>query len=338
MNQSLVSRLLPALSVLVVALVAGLFISDNRVWLDTMVYAGIYAMIALSIGIAYGQGGMLSIAQAAFATVGAYATAVVTLRFGVSPWIGLVAAVLVPAALGYIMARVLVRLSHLALAIATLVVGEIVLVLIRQGGSVTGGFIGLSGIPGLDRIDGAWRYYLLVWGALGLVLVLYANLRASAFGRALTTAKHDTLRARADGIRVESVLARTFALSAGVAGLGGWLYAHYVSYVAPESLPPLLSISVILMAVVGGVVFIAGPVVGAVGLTILQTFLPSDEIQGLLYGGTLIIVLIGAPSGVLGLAQRLARMLGRRRDGKPLPHDADKQPGEVPARAEVVGS
>jgi branched-chain amino acid transport system permease protein len=309
-------------------------IRGNSVWLDTSVYTAIYAIIALSIGISYGQAGILSAAQAAFAAMGAYATAIVSIRYDQSPYLGLVAAVTLPALVGYPLARVVTRLSHLALAIATLVFGSIVTIIIRESGSFTGGFIGLSGVPKLSIAPTAIRYHLLAWGIVVLVVVIYRNLMPTARGRALRTIRHDPLLARADGVHVAHNLAMTFAISSALAGCAGWLYVHYISFIAPDSLPPQLSIDVILMAVIGGVSFATGPVVGSILLGIFQTYLPAKETKGLLYGGVLVLVLLVAPEGILGLGAGLIKRM-RRPSEVTLELEAEAEAG-VPAGTEVA--
>jgi branched-chain amino acid transport system permease protein len=314
--------------------IATAFIKGNSVWLDTSVYTAIYAIIALSIGISYGQAGILSAAQAAFAAMGAYASAIISIRYDQSPYLGLLAAVALPAVVGYPLARVVTRLSHLALAIATLVFGSIVTIVIRESGSFTGGFIGLSGVPKLSIAPTALRYHLLAWGIVVVVVVIYRNLMPTAHGRSLRTIRHDPLLARADGVDVSHSLAMTFAISSALAGSAGWLYVHYISFIAPDSLPPQLSIDVILMAVIGGVSFATGPVVGAIVLGIFQTYLPAKETKGLLYGGALVFVLLVAPEGILGLISGALKR--RRRPSKvELTLEAEAEAG-VPAGTEVT--
>src|SRR5690606_5789307 len=167
-----------------------------------------------------------------------------------------------------------------------------------------GGFIGLGGIPTLEFADEPAIFHLMAWAFVVVSLVIYANIMASAAGRALNTLRNDELRAEADGDRGPHRLAALFAISAGMCGAAGWLYAHYLTYLAPESLAPLLSITVLLMVIVGGSRYVLGPVVGAAALTYLNDWLP-DEIQGMLYGGALVLVLLIAPKGILGVLEAL---------------------------------
>lgn len=297
------SAILLALALLAVTIL----IRNNTVWLNTSVVIAIYSLIALSVGISYGQAGILSVAQAAFASVGAYATAIVTTRYDGPAVLGLLLALVLPPLIAYPLARLVTRLNALSLAIATLVFGQAFDIILRDGGDFTGGYIGLSGIPPLPFASTLLQYHVLAWAAVLIVVVLLGNLIQSPFGRATNTLRSDTLRAVADGVNVPHVRSVILAFSASIAGLGGWLYAHHIAYIGPDSLGPSVSLSVLLMAVVGGAQTVLGPVVGAALLTLLFKFIPSQEVQGMFYGGALIAVLVLTPSGLLGLRMRPGR-------------------------------
>src|SRR5690606_15256188 len=273
---------------------------NSPFWLDNSVLVAIFALMALSVGMAYGQAGILSMAPAAFGSIGAFATSIATTRYGLSPFIGLALALTLPRVLAYPMARAITRLSPLPLSIATLLLSLVLELAIREGGSYTGGYIGLSGIPSLWFATDLGSMHILSWVLVVIVLVLYANLTDSAVGRAVKTAQHDPLRATADGVNVPSLLAVYFALSASVAGLAGWLYAHHLTYMGPDSLTMHVSIKIVLMAVIGGASTFLGPVLGAAFLTLITLYLPAAETQGMIFGGVLIFVLLVAPNGVLG--------------------------------------
>jgi branched-chain amino acid transport system permease protein len=199
------------------------------------------------------------------------------------------------------------------LSIATLLLSLVLELGIREGGSVTGGYIGLSGIPSLWFADSLFGMHVLGWILVALVLVLYVNITDSGVGRAVKTAQHDPLRATADGVNVPALLASYFALSASVAGLAGWLYAHHLTYMGPDSLTMHVSIRIVLMAVIGGASTFLGPVLGAAFLTLITLYLPAAETQGMIFGAVLIFVLLVAPNGVLGTNWRKLLSGGKRR-------------------------
>lgn len=297
--------LTPALTVAALAALASVFVTGNLFWLDTSVLMAIYALMALSVGVSFGLCGILSVAQAAFAALGAYGTAILTTRYGAPPLTGLLVAVALPAAFAYPFARLVTNMSHLGLAMATLLFSSMFDILVREGGDLTGGYIGLSGLPPLPGpMDAGWLHGL-AWGIVALVALILALLYRSPYGAGLKSVRNDALRAAADGIDVAHARSTALSLSAGIAGIAGWLYAHYISYLGPESLGSSVSISVLLMAMVGGVSTVLGPILGAVVLTLLSTLLPGAESAGMFYGGALLLVLLIAPKGLMSLRDLL---------------------------------
>jgi branched-chain amino acid transport system permease protein len=310
------SRRRNTLIMLIVGMVACAVAPLNPVWLDTVILTGILALIALSAGLSYGQAGILSMAQGSFAAIGAYATAVCATRFGLPAWAGLVLAIALPATLAWVLARMVTRMAELAVALATLALATLLEIIARNWDAVTGGYVGIAGIPPVEGFTVGWRFNILVWVFVVIAVLLYENLMKSAHGRALKIAKHDRTRAMADGIAVAPLLSAMFATSAAMAGAGGWLYAHYITYMSPQSLDTYASISALLMAVVGGAGFILGPVLGTFLLSLLGKMLPAQEAQGLFYGGALIVILVVAPEGLLGWISHLVDKIGGR---KPAP-------------------
>lgn len=290
-------------------------VGNNLVALNVLTLIAISSIIALSVGISYGQAGILSVAQGTFASIGAYTTGILGARYGWSPFAALPLAVLLPAVFAYPLAYLVMRLSPLALAIATLLFGKIVDIALRSGEEFTGGYIGLSGVPPLDPFAQPVWFNGLAWALVLAVVWTTENLMRSSFGRAVNTIRHDPVRATADGVDVRAMQSAVFALGAAVAGLGGWLYAHYLSFISPESLGLQVSISALLMAVVGGSSYLLGPIVGAVVLTLIVNHFPgAAEMQGMFYGGALLLILLVAPGGIVGLLaqrRRRARVSGR---------------------------
>jgi len=289
---------------LAVAIVACAVAPLKPVWLDTVVLTGILALISLSAGLSFGQAGILSMAQGTFAAIGAYATAVCTTRLGLPAWAGLPLAIALPAVLAWVLARMVTRMPELATALATLALATLLEIVARNWDAVTGGYVGIAGIPPVEGFAVGWRFNILVWTFVVLAVLVYENLMNSAHGRALNIVRHDRTRAMADGVAVAPLLSAMLATSGAMAGAGGWLYAHYITYMSPQSLDTVASISALLMAVVGGAGYILGPVVGTFLLSLLGKLLPAQEAQGLFYGGALILILVMAPEGLLGWIHR----------------------------------
>lgn len=305
----------------------------SPVWLDTVILTGILALISLSAGLSFGQAGILSMAQGAFAAIGAYATAICATRFGLSAWIGLALAIVLPALLAWAVARMVTRMVPLATALATLALATVLEIVARNWDAVTGGYVGIAGVPPIEGFGTGWRFNILVWVFVLLAVLVYENLMNSAHGRALNIVRHDRTRAMADGIAVAPLLSAMLATSGAMAGAGGWLYVHYITYMSPHSLDTYASISALLMAVVGGAGYILGPVLGTFLLNLLGKLLPAQEAQGLFYGGALILILVVAPEGLLGLAHRaIERVRAHKRRRSPDVRSetkAESRPAEV---------
>lgn len=305
----------------------------NPVWLDTVILAGIFALIALSAGLSFGQAGILSMAQGAFAAIGAYATAICATRFGLPAWVGLALAIALPATLAWGLARMVTRMPELATALATLALATLLEILARNWDAVTGGYVGIAGIPPVEGFGVGWRFNILVWVFVLIAVVVYENLMNSAHGRALNIVRHDRTRAMADGIAVAPLLSAMLATSGAMAGAGGWLYAHYITYMSPQSLDTYASISALLMAVVGGAGYILGPVLGTFLLSLLAKLLPAQEAQGLFYGGALVVILVVAPEGLMGWAHGLMKRMASRKRG---PQVAGTAEAEAKPRADTA--
>lgn len=319
------------LVVAALALLVTPFIAGSSTHLDTSRIIAMWALIAVSLGICYGQAGILSVGQAAFASLGAYATAIATSNYDLPIVVGLALSLVVPAVIAYPLARVIVRLSPLALALSTLVLSEILHHLLASGGSFTGGFIGISGIS--RPVSSPLAVHFLGWGAVLAAVIVAAHLRDSTQGRALRIISKDQVLARSLGVPVEARLSAVFALSSLIAGFAGWLYAHTTTYLAPESLPLGLSITIVIMVIVGGKSTVFGPVLGAIILTFILDYLPREAVQGLFYGGALVLVLLLFPEGILGRDWKSTFRRRRGPSGDPQP-PAKEDPPELVGLAE----
>jgi branched-chain amino acid transport system permease protein len=317
---------------LVVGVLACVLAPLNPVWLDTIVLTGILSLISLSAGLSFGQAGILSMAQGSFAAIGAYSTAVLASRYGLSAWVGLMLAITLPSLIAWGLARMVTRMPELAVALATLALATLLEIVARNWDAVTCGYVGIAGIAPVKGFEKAWVFNILVWSFVLVAVLFYENLMRSAHGRALKIIKHDRTRAMADGIAVAPLLAAMMATSGAMAGAGGWLYAHYITYMSPGSLDTHASISALLMAVVGGAGFVLGPVLGTFLLSLLGKMLPAQEAQGLFYGGALIVILVVAPEGILGWVQRLRDKVAARKPAAtaaiPQPKRATLKPGD----------
>jgi branched-chain amino acid transport system permease protein len=243
--------------------------------LSVFILLGLAATVTAGVSLLMGYAGQVSLGQAAFYAIGAY-TAGLTAVHGVPPLAGLLAAPVVAALTAVLLGAPLLRLRGHHLAFATLAVQLILVSLLGQG-TWAGGAIGLQGIPRLSiggtELSSDLGYAYVVWVVLAVVLVVSRNVVASRAGRGLRAAATSEVAAAAGGVPVGAYRLAVFALSAAFAGLAGGVYAFYLGYLAPGSFPLLLSIEFLVMAVVGGLGTIAGPVVGATVITVLVQLL-----------------------------------------------------------------
>jgi len=306
--------------VLFVAAAAGLaFVaSDYRLFQLTMV--GVYAVAILGLALVTGFNGQISLGHGAFYAVGAYVTAILMSHYAVPYWATLPASAAICAVLGFLIGLPALRLGGLYLALTTfaLAVATPQLLKYKAFEDWTGGVQGLV----LDKPDPPFDLplnadqwlYLLTLGVGAVLFVLAGNLVRGRIGIAMRAVRDHPLAAEATGIDVALFKTRTFAVSAMFTGIAGSLGAIAVGFVAPDSFTVLLSITLFVGLLVGGVASIAGPVFG--GLFI--AFLPNvaEEISkaapGAVYGVVLIAFLYLLPSGVAGGLGRLFSRAGRR--------------------------
>jgi branched-chain amino acid transport system permease protein len=252
-----------------------------------LVFAGIYALMALGLNVIWGLTGMVNLGLVGFFAVGAYASALLT-KYWLWPMpLGWAAAGLVAALAGAIMAVIVARLRGDYLAIVTLGFAEVVRLVAANEVWLTNGTDGISGIPG------PWRgavspqefnliFLGLVWTAVLIAFVLLARLSHSPFGRVLRAVREDEEVAAVAGKGVLWFKLRAFCLGAAVLGVAGALYAHYNAYIAPEGFAPLLTIYIVLALTAGGVGAMRGAVLGALLVLLLLegTRFLAQEIPG----------------------------------------------------------
>jgi branched-chain amino acid transport system permease protein len=289
------------------------------------VFAGIYAVMTLGLNLTFGMAGMINLGLAGFFAVGAYASALLTVRLGLPIAAGLVAGAAAASLVGIVVALVTARLRSDYLAIVTLGFSETVRIVASNEIWLTNGTDGISGVPGPWRGRVAPETFNLLYLAIvvGVVLIAFLVLQRlcrAPFGRVLRAIRDDEQVTAVAGKRVIAFKVKAFALSAGALGLAGALYGHYNSYVAPDFFSPLLTIYIVLALLAGGVGNNAGAVLGAVLIVCLLEstrfvvpFLPGvTPVQGaalreLIIAGLLILVLRFRPGGLL--PERVERRL-----------------------------
>ena len=227
-------------------------------------YIGIGAIVALGLVLMTGFGGLTSFGQAALAGVGAYTTAWITTAAGLSPWLGLLAAVAMTGTVAALLGAATLRLGGHFLPLSTIAWG-------------IGVYFTFANIPGLGQHDGLRNIppisifgatlaansaiYWLIWLFLGAAIWLISNLLSSREGRAIKSLRGGATMIASLGVNLFRIRLTIFVIAAVLAALAGWLYAHMNRYVSPSPFEIRPSIEYLLMAMAGGAVSVYGAVV-----------------------------------------------------------------------------
>lgn len=245
-------------------------------WVTLLNYIGLYSIVAIGLVLLTGIGGMTSFGQAAFVGIGAYATAYLTTTYGVSPWLALIAGVVVTALIALMLGLVTMRLSGHFLPLGTIAWG-LALFYLFGNLEMLGKYDGINGIPvlnvfGIDLESGRHIYYLIWVVVLGAVISVQ-NLLNSRPGRAIRALRGGGMMAEAMGVNTAWMRVVIFVYAAVLASISGFLYAHLQRAVNPTPFGLNHGIEFLFMAVVGGVSHVWGAVLGAAILTVLQDYL-----------------------------------------------------------------
>jgi branched-chain amino acid transport system permease protein len=290
--------------------------------------AGIYALLGLGYFFIFGQAGALSLAQGTFMGVGAYVSGILAVRYGIPFDAALPASVGLPVLLAGLVAIPVLRLQTHYFALATLLIGQIVLLVATQWESVTGGANGIGGVPPPSlfghSIAGRLPQLLLVWTLVAAGALLAWRIVSGRLGDAFALVRLHPVAARAAGIDTGSLRLAAFLLSAAFAGLAGSLYVHAIGVLSPDVLGFPVMITCLTIAVVGSRLRVAGAIAGSVLIIELPEwarFLRDDYL--LAFGCILLLVVVALPGGLVETAERL---VGRVRTPAPVVPPSSAQP------------
>jgi ABC-type branched-subunit amino acid transport system ATPase component/ABC-type branched-subunit amino acid transport system permease subunit len=279
-------------------------------WIVLLDNIGLAALVAMGLVLLTGVGGLTSFGQAAFCGFGAYTTAVLTTAYGLSPWVTLPASLIVSGLAAVLLGLVTVRLSGHYLPLGTIAWGLGLFYLFSKL-EFLGRNDGISGIPPLSvgtlkMIDPGTIYYA-IWIAVVLSALLTMNLLDSRTGRAIRALRRGHVAAEAFGVQTPRTKLLVFIYAAVLAGLSGWLYAHFQRAANPTPFGAQAGIEYLFIAVVGGAGYVWGGVLGAAIVVILkevlQSYLPlllhgEGQLETIVFGILLVALLQLAPAGV----------------------------------------
>lgn len=302
---------IPSLLMLLALLPAA--VNLNRFYLVTLTFG--YLFTSLAVGwFLLARAGQISVGHAAFFGLGAYASALGALRLGMSPWVGLVLGMLVAMLFAVPVGVVCFRFRGFYFALATFATAEVAKAIVLNWDSLTYGAQGLVGIPGLPAINlGGLRLdfsasrlpnYYVALTFLALTLLVAHWVLSGSLGLAFTTVRESEDAAAAIGINPGRIKMIALLISAAVTGVGGALYAHLLHFLEPNlAFNVSMSSLPLVMSLFGGLVSLAGPLVGGLTLylvdeLIFQSLFPTWH--QVLYGATLIFVVLYMPRGLVG--------------------------------------
>jgi branched-chain amino acid transport system permease protein len=306
--------------------------------LRLLTLSGIYALLVLGYQFIFGHAGALALTQGAFFGLGAYATGILGSQFNWTFVATFPLSIALPVALAALVALPVLRLESHYFALATLGVGQVLLLVAIQWESLTGGPNGLSGVPSVvlfDTVVQRGPMTVLVWLIVGAGAVLAWSITRGRTGRALALMRDDALAAQAIGIDVGRLRFAMLLLSAGYGGAAGALYAHTLHVISTEVLEFSVMVVCLTMTVVGGRTRIAGAIVGAVLLVHLPEWLRGlDRYYLIAYGALLLAAIVIAPEGIVGTLARWRAHLWP--EPMPVPPAAKPLPTPDPSDARLA--
>ena len=277
--------------------------------LDLLSEVLIFSIVAMSLDLLMGYGGLVSFGHAAFFGLGAYGTVVVSVKIGVSPWLGLLCGVALSTVGATLIGAFCVRMGGVAFLMLTLAFAQLLYSAAVKWRSLTGGSDGIGGLTrpellGLPLSEPRIMYWFSL-AVFVLVLAMMHRLIGAQFGRALVGLRENETRMRALGYNTQKIKLLTFVISGAFAGLGGSLYAFYNGFVSPDALSWGTSGTILLMVVLGGASSLVGPAIGAAVFLLFKSFVSSHTEHWLLVVGvTFVSCVMFFRQGIYGMLRQ----------------------------------
>lgn len=279
-------------------------------YVDVLNFAAILAIGGLGVGLLLGQCGIVNLGQAAFYGCGAYVTAYATTVLGWPALPSMLAGAALSGGLAALVGFPILRLSGFFLALATLAMGSIAGVLFFKWDWLTGGTLGVGGIPKLRllglELSTPERYHYFIWPLVVLLLWLVRNLVESRPGLAMRAMRDAAPAAEVLAVDMHGLKTAMFIICAVLGSVAGSLFAHYVSFVSVQSFTVEKSIMFLLVPVVAGVHSVFGIVLGAVFVALVPELLSGlGDMHQVLFGLVLVLVVTVVPGGLTGVFKQL---------------------------------
>ncbi|HET9529215.1 MAG TPA: branched-chain amino acid ABC transporter permease [Blastocatellia bacterium] len=303
------------LTVLAIFLLAAPFLFQARYAQHVLILVLLYVTLGSAWNVLGGFAGQLSLGHAAFFGIGAYSAAIIASKSALSPWWGMVAGPVVVLPVALAVGWICFRLRGPYFTLSTIAVGEMVRLVALNWRDLTGGAVGVvispSILSGTNKVP---YYYIILVIAAGTVALCYLISRRK-LGYFLMAIREDEETAESIGIDTTRYKLTALAISASITAVAGAFYANYFLFVEPTVvLPLILSVEIVLMAIVGGLGTVAGPVLGAILLKLSSEIFRNvfEQANLLIYGALLIVVILFMPDGLIGGFQKLFKSRMRK--------------------------
>lgn len=294
--------LLLGLAVFVLLLFVPRYLPRFQVYLCALIFAT--GLLAVSLNMVLGLGGMYQFHHAVFYGIGAYTVALFITKTSLSPWLGFIAAPFVSAIFSLVIGIICVRLSKLYFGMLQLSLGSLVWAVVFRWYSFTGGDDGIHGISVPDLISSTGGAYYFSLAVTALCLVIMFRIVNSPFGRSFQAVRDNPGRSEAVGINVKRIQLTGMVIAGIFAGVSGSLFVVIEGSVFPELMFWTLSLEIIIMCLLGGWFTFLGPMLGAAIIVLLRTFVGIyTEYWTMILGIVLMFLILFLPQGVLGFFQ-----------------------------------
>lgn len=312
------NALIIALAAIVIAAILPLFISNNY-HLNLMIQVLINIIIVVGLNFITGLTGQMNLGTAGIFSMGAYTSSLLATKMGLNPWLCLLAAIVMGLVIGVGLGYPSLRVSGVYLALTTIGFSEIVRILMTNLTDLTGGALGVTGIPSFSVFGYQLRsnkdfYYMYLVIAVILIFTAYRIVN-SKWGRSFLAVKDNPDAVEAGGVNIANVKILAFTLAAVYSTIAGSLYSHYIGFINPSAYNVEFSINYVVMLVIGGIGSVPGNVLGAIVVTLVPEFLRFMEgYYWLVFSIITLLFVIFLPNGIVSIG-RLKKKKSENKNG-----------------------
>lgn len=281
--------------------------------LHLLILIAFYTILSQSLNLASGYTGLISLAHAGFYGIGAYVTAILSVKFGFSFWLNLPIAMVVCAVIAFIVSLIALRTVEDYFIICTLGIQAIAFAIMNNWMDLTRGPLGIPGIPAISlfgyALDSKISFLILSVFLVALCWLFLKRITNSGFGKSLIAVSEDEIYTQSIGKNVYSLKITSFTISAVLASIPGALYAHYISYIDPTSFTINESIFILSIVIIGGMGSLTGSFVASAFMILLPEGLrfigmPDNiaaNMRQIIYGLILVVIMMKGKNGIKGL-------------------------------------